>query len=428
MNTTQTTAASQKPTLNGVRLKARKRVNKANAKFDPEAFREQVVTIIEDIDASKDKFEQVLNNLDVAGNTLDYRRYGETLFEILIAGGIVAPGGIIEAEDDVELTFNIFTVSEGTIDNIKPYVDVFNRLIRRYKYLMPRLETTIRNLLQNVNKWPAADVNKLATLVGLLVSTQLVPLSVLTALLNEHLVKEGMSLVCLTLVLRVCLAEQGIDQLSRHLKKNKLDTKLLEFFPPNKQDEESFARHFEVEDLKPIVKFRVANRQNALMDELVSTAKEMIQEEKPAEEVAGHLNRMIKENHWAETDVIGLIWDAVMGAVDWSTRPEILEAQTLRQVKDWSMVLAAFCTQPKTEVTLLGHIQIYCYENAKLMKLFTRIVQIMYNEDVLSDNAILFWYAKGAKPQGKAIFIKQMAPFVDFLENATSEDEDDDEA
>ena len=34
-----------------------------------------------------------LSSLDKAGNTLDYRRYTDQLFEILIVGGLLAPGG-----------------------------------------------------------------------------------------------------------------------------------------------------------------------------------------------------------------------------------------------------------------------------------------------------------------------------------------------
>ncbi|KAJ1655008.1 hypothetical protein IWQ61_005167, partial [Dispira simplex] len=102
-------------------------------------------------------------------------------------------------------------------------------------------------------------------------------------------------------------------------------------------------------------------------------------------------------------------------------------AQVLRQTKEWSLVLAAFCTEPKTEVLLLKHIQVYCYENAKLMKLFSTMIQNLYKEDVLSGGAILFWHAKGAVAQGKAVFLKQMEPFVDFLENMSSDEEDDDD-
>ncbi|KAJ1926954.1 hypothetical protein IWQ60_003354 [Tieghemiomyces parasiticus] len=417
-------ATAQKPTLHGAKLKTRKRESKANAKFDAETFREQLLTVINEVDTSD--FDAVSTKLDVAGNTLDYRRYGEAVFELLITGGLVVPGGIVEKDEDIETDFYVLNAPE-TLEGVKAYADMLNKLVRRYKYLLRPLEETTKNLLKNVNKFSSSEVNKLSILVALLSTYQLIPLSVLTALLSDHLVKDGISLVCLTTVLKTIIADQGITQLGRLLKKHQLEGRLIEFFPPNKQDEESFARHFEVEDMKPVVDLHNHIRANALRSELQDTIQDMIEKEATETEVALYIKRFAKEKQWSEGDIIGLVWDGIMGAVDWATRPEIIESQTLRQVKEWSRVLALFTTQPRTEVELLGHVQVYCYTNAKLMKHFASIVKILYDEDVLSENAIHFWNIKGVKPQGKAIFLKQMEPFVTALENASDDDEDDEE-
>jgi len=61
------------------------------------------------------------------------------------------------------------------------------------------------------------------------------------------------------------------------------------------------------------------------------------------------------------------------------------------------------------------------------MKHFRLIVKILYEKDVLSETAIFYWYEKGAKPQGKGLFLKQMEPFVNWLKTVESESEDDDE-
>ncbi len=44
---------------------------------------------------------------------------------------------------------------------------------------------------------------------------------------------------------------------------------------------------------------------------------------------------------------------------------------------------------------------------------------------MLSDQAILYWASKGAKPQGKDAFLKQAAPLVKFLSELEEEDSDD---
>lgn len=46
------------------------------------------------------------------------------------------------------------------------------------------------------------------------------------------------------------------------------------------------------------------------------------------------------------------------------------------------------------------------------MKAFANILKVLYNEDVITDQAILYWAQKGAKAQGKAQFLKATEPLV----------------
>lgn len=55
-------------------------------RYDPVGFRD---AIISGLDKCANDFEAISRYLDGAGNKLDYRRYGESLFDILIAGGIL---------------------------------------------------------------------------------------------------------------------------------------------------------------------------------------------------------------------------------------------------------------------------------------------------------------------------------------------------
>lgn len=93
-------------------------------------------------------------------------------------------------------------------------------------------------------------------------------------------------------------------------------------------------------------------------------------------------------------------------------------------------------------------IQIWCYENTKLMNTFPKILkvrsfspfpllslllpltqrrneQVLYSTDVLSDQAIIYWHAKGAKTQGKSHFLAATAPLVNFLKEQEESEEDD---
>lgn len=46
------------------------------------------------------------------------------------------------------------------------------------------------------------------------------------------------------------------------------------------------------------------------------------------------------------------------------------------------------------------------------MKSFPQLLKVLYNADVISDQAILYWHSKGAKPQGKQHFLKVTEPLV----------------
>lgn len=80
--------SSAKPVLQGVRIKTRKGDKKSKAKLEPTVFRD---SLIEKLAAAKpESLEEISQVLDAAANTLDYHRYGETLFEVLITGGILS--------------------------------------------------------------------------------------------------------------------------------------------------------------------------------------------------------------------------------------------------------------------------------------------------------------------------------------------------
>ncbi|ORZ24054.1 armadillo-type protein [Absidia repens] len=409
MNSTQSqTTNSPKPTLHGVKIKQRKGVQKAQAKHEPESDLDDISAI-----------------LDKTGNTLEYRKYGESLFEILLTGGILQPGGIVL--DDVERSpFSIFG-SEDDAKAIKKHVDVFNKLIRHYKYLQRPFEETLKNILQFINKWPSDENSNLAKATGYFITTQLANPVAFKVLLKDHLVKDGHSLGFATAVFRTILSEQSIDQLGKYLVLSGMDTRLLEFFPPNKREEECLIRHFEAEDMKALVGFHQRNQKNSMKGDLLSNMKNLLENETPLTEVLGYLKEAKKEAGLDESDLIPIIWMAIVDSVDlMNTRPDQVEAHVVRALNHWSKLLEAYTTSPKNEILLLQRIQLTCYENAKITKVFSQIAQLLYKNDVLSDNAILYWADKAHKPQGKTVLLKQMAPFVQWLhDNEDSSEEED---
>jgi len=227
---------------------------------------------------------------------LDYKNYGEIFFDVLFTGGMLGQGGDY-VEDVPELSpFCVFKAEE-TIESIKETADVFNKIIRRYRYadvpskekkkqkkqktyrsvrcdsyLQKSFEDSMSKLLRFINRFQPADVNKLSMCYALLLGAQLCPMSILTALFSDHLVKEGLSLQFVTVLFRTYLKENSLEHLSANIRKNGLEDKvtrhlflllsipctarqLLEFFPPNKRTTEFFSRHFSAENLDDVCFF-----------------------------------------------------------------------------------------------------------------------------------------------------------------------------
>ncbi|KAJ2623126.1 hypothetical protein GGF44_005345, partial [Coemansia sp. RSA 1694] len=227
--------SNEKPTLNGVKIRARKRDAKASAKYEPEDFRDNILQVIEDIEPTD--YTKISSALDSAGNTLDYRRYGDTFFEVLVTGGIIAPGGIIEYDNERgKLPVSLFVLAasndgaaaeqEQLLAGAKNWTTLIVKLTRRYKYLERIFADTAKHILENIHRYTEADNKKLATGFGLLVSTGFLGMEPLRTLQKEHLTKDGLALRFFTDLLHVYLKENTLAHLSKALAKAKLDQQL----------------------------------------------------------------------------------------------------------------------------------------------------------------------------------------------------------
>lgn len=384
-------------------------------------FRNSFLDVIPKDPSDVDKY---ILTLELNDQKLDYKRYAEPLFELLIVGGLIAPGGIISTGVEPN-PFSLFS-RPSTKDDMKQQVVIINRLVRRHKYLQPRLFETMSHLLQYINKF-VDSWEKLAGFTALLIISQLVPISILNNLTKEHLVKDGASLQFVTHVFRVYLEEQPMEHLGIMLKKCSMDDKLLEFFPLNKRDNEYLARQFETEGLKSLVDYYQKRQQSIVKDDVKNKLRAMFSE--------GSFNQMIQymltqasENSWNDSEVVAIIWDALAMSIEWSNRPEQFESQVTKLISSAAPLLRNFTHTPKAELSFLHKVQIVCYEDVRFMKLFSPIVCALYDNDIISGGAIIYWYEKGYLSQGKSMFLRQLEKFVAQLKETSSNDEDDNDS
>jgi len=141
-------------------------------------------------------YDSISAKLDALASQLDYRKYEEQLFQILLVGAVLAPGGSI-VEDGVErCTFSIATTG-GDADKVdlaemKKATAVFERLMRRYKYLQHEFsENYLKQVLGYAGKFAPVEQERLAAATALFVQADLVPASVVGAVKTDWNVKNG---------------------------------------------------------------------------------------------------------------------------------------------------------------------------------------------------------------------------------------------
>jgi hypothetical protein len=93
-------------------------------------FRDQVYKHLEAIPPGD--YDAIANKLIQAGSTLEFLKYADALFDILFVGGLLQPGGLYLDAEGPTSPFSLFQIEvSAEPDEIKKFVEVLNKLIRR---------------------------------------------------------------------------------------------------------------------------------------------------------------------------------------------------------------------------------------------------------------------------------------------------------
>uniref|UniRef100_A0A6M2DL01 Putative translation factor n=1 Tax=Xenopsylla cheopis TaxID=163159 RepID=A0A6M2DL01_XENCH len=409
---------TEKPVLSGQRIKTRKRDEKE--KYDPSGFRDAVISGLE---RAGNDLDAVNKFLDTAGSKLDYRRYGEALFDILIAGGLLVPGGSIAQDGEKPQTSScVFTASED-MESMRNQEQVFVKLMRRYKYLEKMFEEEMKKVLVFIKGFNPTERIKLARMTALWIGNGSVPPSILLVLINEHLVKDGIALDFLVEVFVTFKQEKGLSSLMAALKKGSIEGRLMEFVPPNKRTEEHFKSLFSERGLADIVRLHKAQASQEAKRDLQQVLLDDLGDNKPIKDMIVDIKEFSTKSEIPEHEIIGLIWSTVMTMAEWNKKEELVAEQALKHLKSYTALFEAFSSSAKAQLALVLKVQEFCYENMNFMKAFHKIVLLFYKTDVVSEEVILKWYREGHSVKGKMHFLEQMKKFVEWLQNAEEESE-----
>ncbi|KAE8723355.1 putative protein phosphatase 2C 33-like [Hibiscus syriacus] len=410
-------SSKEKPTLGGTRIKTRKR--NIAAPLDPAAFADVVVQIYLDNDGD---LELVAKNVE--SSDLNFSRYGDTFFEVAFTGGRTQPG-TIKPDEGERHPYSIIEC-EANREAILPSVIYVQKILRRKPFLIKNLENVMRRFLQSLELFEENERKKLAIFTALAFSQKLSglpPEAVFQPLLKDNLVGKGLVLPFITDFFKEYLVDNSLEDLISILKRGKMEDNLMEFFPSAKRSAEGFSEHFTKAGLVPLVEYNENKIFEAKLKDMKSALTTLIAEESDISEVIEIVKLRVKDANLPDIEVVRILWDVLMDAVQWSGKNQQQNANSaLRQVKTWATLLSSFCTSGKLELELIYKVQMQCYEDAKLMKLFPEIVRSLYDQDVLAEDTILHWFRKGTNPKGRQTLVKSLEPFIKWLEEAEEEE------
>jgi hypothetical protein len=104
-------------------------------RFESAVFRDQLYKHFETVPSGD--FDAFTNKLIQAGSTLEFLKYADPLFEILFVGGLLQPGGSY-VDGTPTCPWAIVNAEEpASVEKLKKYIDVQNKLIRRFVIAAP---------------------------------------------------------------------------------------------------------------------------------------------------------------------------------------------------------------------------------------------------------------------------------------------------
>ena len=415
-----------------MKLKTRKR--NIVVPHDPQSFANAVIDVL--TDAHEGDIEATLDNASktLDSSELDFSRYGDVLFEVAFGGTRLASGGpgVVTAKDDsTPLSFCILKCpSDRTA--ILPYIKWFQGMIRRRPFLVKALETTLIKLILSLEFYNDIEQKNIAIALArcFAVKVGILPERILPAALDDRLVARGTIARFITDFFVDYLATESVASLVDLLRKARLQDRLLEFFPQQNRSWEAFNDHFVKAGLSEFVEYNQRKLYDANCQELKFIVKELTNGEEPqkSSDVIAAIKE--KKGEWKieDLDVVKYVYLGIVeGTLDNAGSKNTQQTQfaVLKNLKAYKKVLLEFCTSARMEAALMVTIQVTCYEDSRLLKLFASIVKVLYDVDLLGEDTIKFWYNKGSDPKGRNVFLKDLEPMVRWLDEAEEEEDDD---
>lgn len=127
-----------------------------------------------------------------------------------------------------------------------------------------------------------------------------------------------------------------------------------------------------------MVDFQKAQLGSTVKRELQIKLSDLIGENASVKELIALVKESVLKYNLTEAEVAVLLWSTLMSAVEWNKKEDLVAEQALKHLKTYNPLLAEFTKSPKAELALLVRIQEFCYENMNFLKVFHKIVVLLY--------------------------------------------------
>ncbi len=300
-------------------------------------------------------------------------------------------------------------------------------LLQRKTFMRPVLEDSFGRMCLFIGSFPPEQVDRLALFIGEFHarSTQLQATTYLAKLAGaDRLVESGAAAAFAVKSLKVFREGSSLDKVIGCLKLAKCEDALAELLPSKKRGPLEVYEYFAGAGLEDLAKFVQEVSLKHVAAEIVS----LMASETPCSEVAATFKSHVAGLNIPNSSAISMLYSAIVGSIPWHKRPEQHAAQFLNHWKLYGRILAPYANTNRIQIDLMNRLQVECSEKSSLTKCFVQVVQLLYQVDVIGEDAVVK-YAKGGQGvaivnKGRTDMVAQLQPFLDWLNEA---EEDDDE-
>ncbi|CAN8065015.1 unnamed protein product [Agarophyton chilense] len=414
-----------RPTLGTGVPKTRKR--NIQTKLDPDSFRNRLFEELDVHGISPDAIPVL------SSEEFDYTRYGEVFCEVMIAGNIVEPGGAVRMNPQ-PTQHCLFAA--GNDENVLAVVDIMHQLMRRKPFLRARYDSVLTKILSCLAVFESKPRANLAVAVASMLERQMLSPSVLKSLSSQSAISSGIALHFMTAVITSYLDQnnQSVDKLMTLLKSASIDTgTMVNMMPSGSRSADALSDHFKQLGLHKLVE----QNERRVKTDNIRTLRDGIAERLSNvsnEELIQFVDSTREQTGLTDAETVHASWTGIVSSVNMSRKTQQNRTALLTATQKGAPLLEHVAKSGTMQIELIQRVQSYVSADMELLKIavFCDVVHLLYQKDVLAEEAILRWFSKGTRlEKGSAassnIIREQMIPFVRWLETAEEESGDEEQ-